>query len=102
MKLYSETYKLSRLTIVISFLIILWFPNHLYLIIFPLGSVLFEKISLKEKISNMVFLLIGSVIFILLLNVPTAEQKVYTTFSVIIAAFSDVIKLAFQSKNKLK
>ena len=102
MKLYSETHKLSRLTIVISFFIILWFPNHLYLIIFPLGSVLFEKISLKEKISNMVFLLIGSVIFILLLNVPTAEQKVYTTFSVIIAAFSDVIKLAFQSKNKLK
>ncbi|WP_057766070.1 hypothetical protein [Cytobacillus praedii] len=80
MKLYTETYKLSRLTIVISFLIILWFPNHLYLIIFPLGSVLIEKISLKEKISNMVFLLIGNVIFILLLNVPTAEQKVYTTF----------------------
>ncbi|MED3551716.1 hypothetical protein [Cytobacillus praedii] len=102
MKLYSETYKLSRLTIVISFLIILWFPNHLYLIIFPLGSVLIEKISLKEKISNMVFLLIGNVIFILLLNVPTAEQKVYTTFSFIIAAYSDVIRLAFQSKNKLK
>ncbi|WP_419392534.1 hypothetical protein [Cytobacillus praedii] len=92
MKLYTETYKLSRLTIVISFLIILWFPNHLYLIIFPLGSVLIEKISLKEKISNMVFLLIGNVIFILLLNVPTAEQKVYTTFSFIIAAYSDVIR----------
>ena len=97
MKLNSDTNKLYRLAIIISFLLIIWFPNHPYLSILTLGLVLVEKISIKEKINKLGIFLIGGGVFIFFLDTPTTEQKLYTTIAVIIVAFNDVIKKLFNS-----
>ncbi|WP_102273688.1 hypothetical protein [Cytobacillus massiliigabonensis] len=102
MKLNSETNKLFRLAIIISFLLIIWFPNYPCLIIITLGLVLIENTTIKQKVDKLGIFLLSGVVITFFLPTPTSEEQIYTTIVTIIVAFIDEIKKPFKSERKLK